>query len=105
MIILFDVDGVLVQSRAYRVSLQNTVRYFSQRLGLGEVTLTDEDMEVFESQSITVEGDSGAICVAVLWRERQNAGRPRKPRGALGAAVDKWGARATTIERPDFSAL
>lgn len=107
MIILFDVDGVLLQSLAYRVSLQNTVRYFSQRLGLGELTLTDEDVEVFESQSITVEWDSGAISVAALLVERLKGRRTatRKLPDEIWGAVDALGVRKTSIERPDFSAL
>ena len=107
MIILFDVDGVLLQSLAYRVSLQNTIRYFSQRLGLGELTLTDDDVEGFESQSITVEWDSGAISVAALLVERLKGRRTatRKLPDEIWGAVDTLGARTTSIERPDFSAL
>ncbi len=110
MIILFDVDGVLIQSLAYRVSLQNTVRYFSQRLGLGDLTLTDDEVEVFESQSITVEWDSGAISVAALLVERLKGRRAkgaatRKLPDDVWALIDTLGARTTTIARPDFSAL
>lgn len=110
MLILFDVDGVLIQSLAYRASLQNTVRYFSRRLGLGEITLTDSEVEVFESQSITVEWDSSAICVAALLVERLKG---RRAKGAatrtvpddFWGAIDVLGARKVSIERPDFSAL
>lgn len=105
MLILFDVDGVLIQSLAYRASLQSTVRYFSRRLGLGEMTLTDSDVEVFESQSITVEWDSGAISVAALLAERLKAKRTKKIPDEFWAAVEVLGARAASIARPDFSAL
>lgn len=107
MLILFDVDGVLIQSLAYRASLQKTVRFFSRRLGLGDLTLTDAEVEVFESQSITVEWDSSAISVAVLLVERLKS---RRAKGAkivpddFWGAVDSLGARKTSIERPDFSA-
>jgi hypothetical protein len=108
MIILFDVDGVLLKSYAYRVSLQNAVRYFSQRLGLGDLTLTDEEMEVFESQSITVEWDSGAISMAALLVERlkgRSAKTAKKLPEDFWALVEALGARPTSVERPDFSAL
>lgn len=106
MIILFDVDGVLLKSYAYRASLQNTVRYFSQRLGLGDLTLTDEEVEVFESQSITVEWDSGAICMALLLVERLRGRRAakRKLPDEFWAMVDGLGTRATSVGRPDFGA-
>lgn len=110
MIILFDVDGVLLQSFAYRVSLQNTIRYFSRRLGLGDLTLTDDEVEVFESQSITVEWDSSAISVAALLverlkRRRAKGAAARKLPDDFWAVVEALGTRTASVERPDFSAL
>ncbi len=105
MIILFDIDGVLIHNQAYRAALRQTVAYFSQRLGLGEITVTEADNDVFESQSITVEWDSSAICVGALLVERWKA----KPFEALHsdfwAALDELAADPISIERPDFGAL
>ena len=129
MILLFDVDGVLIRNLAYRAALRQTVAYFSRRLGLGEIVLTDSDIDVYESQSITVEWDSGAISVAALLVERLRAFEdpatsgtsaatlPPRPSASFGSAQDKrsgqgfWealdelGAQPVAIDRPDFSAL
>jgi hypothetical protein len=128
MILLFDIDGVLIQNLAYRAALRQTVAYFSRRLGLGEIVLTDSDIDVYESQSITVEWDSGAIGVAALLVGRLKANDPAKsgtsaatlpprPSESFGSAQDKrtgqgfWealdelGAHSVAIDRPDFSGL
>ncbi len=112
MIILFDVDGVLVQHRAYHLGLSRTVGYFSQRLGVPEqVALTQAEIDEFEAQSVTVEWESSAISVAalVLARLRAEAGAG-KPAGeglpAFWQAVDALGAQPPRAgARPDFSAL
>jgi hypothetical protein len=105
LIILFDVDGVLVHSRAYHLALQKTVAYFSRRMGAGEITLTQHDIDVFESQSITVEWDSGAICIAAVLLERLWAAPPEKWPPEFWAALDELGAQAVRVARPDFAAL
>jgi hypothetical protein len=105
MILLFDVDGVLVHSAAYHAALRLTVAYFSRRLGLGEIILTDADVEVYESQSITVEWDSGAISVAALLMERLKAAPPSSLSKNFWEALDQLGAQPVAIDRPDFGAL
>src|SRR5207244_4363305 len=80
MIILFDVDGVLVENRAYRAGIERTTQYFSRRLGLQARQPTDHDIDVFEAESITVEWDSCAIVTAALLLERLQA-QTRNPRG------------------------
>jgi hypothetical protein len=105
VIILFDVDGVLVRSFAYRASLQKTVAYFAHRLGVGEVTLTDDDIEVFESQSVTVEWDSGAISVAALFLERLKIVLAGPLAPDPWAALDGLAADPRPLTRPDFSAI
>jgi len=109
MIILFDVDGVLIESLAYHAALKQTVAYFSRRLGLGELTLTSADIEVYESQSITVEWESGAMSVAALFVERLKALADPALEATLAPdfweALDQASAAPVTIPRPDFSAL
>jgi hypothetical protein len=73
MILLFDVDGVLIEHRAYRASIQHTVIYFAERLGLATPPPTREDIDVFESESITVEWDTCAIIATALLLERLRA--------------------------------
>ncbi len=113
MIILFDVDGVLVENRAYRAGIQQTARYFSRRLGLALDPPTEADIDIFESESITVEWDSCAIVAAALLLERLRVeARSVRGRAWLGAAPgDFWqflDALPSRTPRPvamDFAAL
>lgn len=105
MILLFDVDGVLIDSRAYHAALQNTVAYFAKRLGLGEIELSKESIFVFESQSITVEWDSSAICIAALLLERLKAAPVKHLAPHWWEALDQLGAKHTQIAPFDFNAL
>ncbi len=70
MILLFDVDGVLIDNIAYRAGIQHTVAHFAQRLGLEAAPPTTEDILVFEAESITVEWDTCGMVVAALLLER-----------------------------------
>lgn len=109
MIILFDVDGVLIESLAYHAALKQTVAHFSRRLGLGELTLTSADIELYESQSITVEWESGAMSVAALFVERLKALADPALDPTLDpdfwTAFEQTPAPPVTVPRPDFSAL
>lgn len=104
-ILLLDVDGVLIHNRAYRAALRQTVAWFGQRLSVGGEPPTDNDIDVFESQSIIVEWDSTAICTAALLLEKVKAA----PHLALPA--DWWAALAACARTPtppvtlDFAAL
>ena len=48
-ILLFDLDGVLLEPRGYHRALRETVTLVGQWLGYRRVTLTPEDIELFES--------------------------------------------------------
>jgi len=107
MIILFDVDGVLVHSRAYHLGLQKTVEFFARRLGLVEAhTLTQPEIDLFEANSVTVEWESSAIAVAGLLFERL-----KLEDSPAVLPTDFWklcaalAAQPRAIPRPDFSAL
>ena len=67
-ILLFDMDGVLIEPRAYHMALQDTVAMVGHALGYRDINLTQEDIEVFESVGVTSEWDSAAICSALLLR-------------------------------------
>jgi hypothetical protein len=65
-ILLFDMDGVLLESRGYHLALQETVRYMAKALGFGELTLSADDIAIFEAAGITKEWDEAAIATALL---------------------------------------
>jgi hypothetical protein len=66
-VFLFDLDGVLVEPLGYRRVTQATLTYFTERMGVGPLTLSDEVMDLFESQSITSEWDISAVCLTALF--------------------------------------
>jgi hypothetical protein len=104
MIILFDVDGVLVQSRAYHLGLQKTIEFFARHMGLNEPhTLTQHEIDVFEANSITVEWESSAIAVAALLLERLK--HKRISSAEVWEALPALAASPHSLPRPDFEAL
>ena len=82
-ILLFDLDGVLVEPRAYHQALRETVALVGRALGYREVKLTQADIEIFESVNVTSEWDSSAICTALLlrriWRVSPDTTLPQTP--------------------------
>lgn len=82
-ILLFDMDGVLVDPRAYHSALQETVRLIAQALGFADFALTAEDIAEFEAARVTSEWDSSAICAALLlerlWQVDPSAALPTAP--------------------------
>lgn len=67
-ILLFDLDGVLLEPRGYHKALRETAALVGRWLGYRRVNLTREDIELFESVDVTSEWDSAAICAALLLR-------------------------------------
>jgi hypothetical protein len=105
MILLLDLDGVLVESRAYHRALQDAVAYFGQLMGAGPHSITEEDIDQLEAAGITAEWESGAICTARLFLDCWHA------RGAPQLPPDPWQGLAAMaglpgeIARPDFAAV
>ncbi len=64
-IIIFDVDGVLVEAHGYHQALKDTVRMGAKEMGF-DVHLSDEDVARFEGMGISSEWHSSAACLAVL---------------------------------------
>ncbi len=66
-VFLFDIDGVLVQPRGYRLAVRAAVRYLAEKMGWrdDEQLIPDEHiLALFESQGITSEWDMVPICLA-----------------------------------------
>ena len=64
-ILIFDVDGVLIESHGYHRAFKDTVRVGAKKLGY-DVQLSDEDIARFEGLGISSEWHSSAACMAVL---------------------------------------
>jgi hypothetical protein len=65
--LLFDMDGVLLQSLGYHRALQETVRLVGRAIGYPNAVLTDDHIATFESQGVTCEWYSAALIVAYLY--------------------------------------
>jgi hypothetical protein len=65
-ILLFDMDGVLLEPRAYHRALRENVAFWGSQLGYSGVELTQAEVHAFESAGITAEWVSGSFCVALL---------------------------------------
>jgi len=66
VILLFDMDGVLLEPRGYHRALQQTVKLLGAALGFAGADLSQEDIYQFEALGITSEWDSAAVCRALL---------------------------------------
>ena len=66
-ILLFDIDGVLVEPLGYRAALRATVEYVAQQMGFRKIALNWEDLITrFETRRITSEWDMIPLTLAIL---------------------------------------
>jgi len=102
---LFDVDGVLVESRGYLKALQDTVSHFSRQIGVGSLPPTEKEARAFEAHGLTSEWDSGPTCVAALLLERlrREPSLPLPPRWPDALSI--LAAHPYPLPRPDYEAL
>jgi phosphoglycolate phosphatase-like HAD superfamily hydrolase len=75
-ILIFDMDGVLLQAQGYHRALQETVRKTGEYLSLSDIELTLEDIYRFESLGISSEWQSSALCMAFLEIQLQSGTIP-----------------------------
>jgi hypothetical protein len=72
-ILLFDMDGVLLEPHAYHRALVDTVSHVGRILGYGDIIINGTEITAFEAAGVSSEWDSAAICAALLlenlWRE------------------------------------
>jgi phosphoglycolate phosphatase-like HAD superfamily hydrolase len=66
-ILLFDMDGVLIESHAYYMALRDTVEKVSRMLGFEPYRLTRTQVEWIEAVGLTSEWDSSALCTAMFY--------------------------------------
>ncbi|NLF49699.1 MAG: hypothetical protein GX577_01040 [Leptolinea sp.] len=63
-IMLFDMDGVLVEPMRYRASLQRTMDFFGRIMGWEELYPGEETIAWFEARGIISEWDIAPLCIA-----------------------------------------
>lgn len=105
-LLLFDVDGVLVQHRAYHLGVQRAVTYLSERMAIGSHTPTQADIEAFEAATVTIEWETVAIATARLLVDRLRAAPlPEALPEGFWSLTDALSRHPVTIPRPDFQAV
>ena len=65
-IILFDMDGVLLEQLGYHTALTAAVKRIGAALGMPNATITPAEIGRFEAMSVTNEWDSQSICAALM---------------------------------------
>lgn len=97
-IILLDMDGVLLEPRAYHRALQETVRLVGRALGYKKAHVTDQNISAFESAGVSSEWDSAAICAALLMTKAWNYDKHQQYPLSLSASPIRF----TGPVSPDF---
>lgn len=103
-LLLFDVDGVLVQPTGYKIALQDTVNFFATRMGQPAVDLSMEEIALFEACGLTNEWNSAALCVGALLVEVLRV-CPQAFRDTFDDTIDMIMPLCQPVPRPDFSEL
>ena len=73
-LLIFDMDGVLLEPLGYHHALRETVRLAGETCGFSDVQLSAEQIARFEALGISSEWHSSALCMA--WMTLQKAFAP-----------------------------
>lgn len=68
-ILLFDVDGVLIEDGGYYAALIKTLDYFNRLLGAGPIVFSPPDREQFQSRGYVNEWDLCPLCAGIMLLE------------------------------------
>lgn len=106
-ILLFDVDGVLVEDNGYQAGIARTVDYFATAMGLAGMAPTAADIEVFEANGLTSEWESCPLSIGGLFLEALRAAPDLALSQQIDAAVAQCRPAAASgrVQRPDFAYL
>jgi len=78
-LLIFDMDGVLLEPLGYHRALQETVRLAGVACGFGEVRLTTAQIARFEALGISSEWHSSALCMAWMVLQKEFAPDSQTP--------------------------
>ena len=65
-ILLFDVDGVLIEDGGYYAALIKTLDYFNHLMGAGPIVFGPADRDQFQSRGYVNEWDLCPLCAGIL---------------------------------------
>ncbi len=104
-VFLLDIDGVLVNPGGYRKATQATLDWFTRRMGIASVTLTEEILSQFEAQNISSEFDIVPLCLAEIFDELLALYPKLQLPGDLNQACDQVCAAGVILPQVDFIAM
>jgi len=104
-LLLFDIDGVLVEARGYLRALQDTVAHFSHQMGVGSHPPTEAEVRALEANGLTSEWDSAPTCVAVLLLQRLRRMPSLRLPAAWPEALSMLGNHPCALPHPDYAAV
>jgi len=100
-VLLFDMDGVLLESGGYHRAFQETVEVLGSLLGYQGVKLSADDIAAFEAAGVFSEWDSSAMCATLmlehLWSAHPTLTLPPAPDAPILPPHDR--------PAPDFQAF
>lgn len=103
-LLLFDVDGVLIQPNGYKIALRDTVNHFARRMGQADVDLTFTEIAAFEAYGLTNEWDAAALCVGAFLVDALLLG-PHTYRDSFETTLNTILTAGLDVPRPDFIGL
>src|SRR5512139_2131625 len=65
-ILLFDVDGVLIEDGGYAAALVKTLAYFNHLMGAGPIVFSQSDRDQFQARGYVNEWDLCPLCAGIL---------------------------------------
>lgn len=103
-IALLDLDGVLILPYGYRASVNASMQYLVEKMGIHIETPVEEIAPLFEALGITCEWDMLALLTAILFDAVAEQGRGKLPSMGLAEALEWCEAHAPRQLQVDFKA-
>ena len=104
-VLLFDVDGVLVEPRGYRQAVRDTFAHFASQMGQTHLTLPESVLSQMEARSITVEWDMIPLCLVAVLDEIQRQSPPLSLPTTIPEAFAALKTNAPRLAHIDFSPI
>ena len=96
--LVFDMDGVLIEPRGYHRALQETVRLIGHSLGFENPHMDQGTIHAFEAAGISSEWDTAAICLGVMMKEIWQ----QDPGAAIPTKLNPSPPGASLLQAPDW---
>lgn len=104
-VFLIDLDSVLIEPRGYRMAIQSTLAYFTERMGLGDLYPGEDVIASLEAINMTSEWDITPILLAAVFETLLEQNLRLELPGDLLAACETVRTAAVKPPKIDLSSL